>query len=294
MPLSSCEPRSSKVSPEPATRSLTVEETSTSPGCALAATLPPCARRCRPPCRRRAHTRPCASRPAPRAPAPAWPRRWRTRNGWPWPGRRRRRRSRRRPCPPPGLESEPADGVPVRGGAAGALARPGPRALPPSRSSRRCPRRGPWPAPGRARPPDGYPRRHRQEALQLGEEQLLVSEPRGEVRAGQLHEAGTRNVLGQVAPAAAVPSSPVLPVHDQRRDANQGKDVAHVHVDVHPDVGGSRTGADTESKDTGNALELLLRRARVGHADDLVGEGRIPPATLRVVGLSLRLLAGRK
>ena len=41
MPLSSCEPRSSKVSPEPATRSFTVEVTSTSPGCALAATLAP-------------------------------------------------------------------------------------------------------------------------------------------------------------------------------------------------------------------------------------------------------------
>ena len=101
-------------------------------------------------------------------------------------------------------------------------------------------------------------------------------------------------MLGQVAPTADVPRFLVLPVHDERRDPNQGKDVAHVHVDVHPDVGGGRTRADTEPKDTGNALELLLRRARVGHADDLVGEGRIPPATLRFVGLSLRLLAGRK
>jgi hypothetical protein len=47
-------------------------------------------------------------------------------------------------------------------------------------------------------------------------------------------------------------------VHDQRRDANQWKYAAHVHVDVHPDVGGGRTGADTEPKDTGNVLELLL------------------------------------
>src|SRR6266576_3225342 len=37
MPLSSCWPRSSKASTEPATRSLTVLETSTSPGWALAA-----------------------------------------------------------------------------------------------------------------------------------------------------------------------------------------------------------------------------------------------------------------
>jgi hypothetical protein len=133
-----------------------------------------------------------------------------------------------------------------------------------------------------------------EEALQLGEKRLLVAECRGKVRAGQLHEAGAWNVLGQVAPAAAVPSSPVLPVHDQRRDANQRKDVAHVHFDVHPDVGGSRTGADTEPKDTGNALELLLRRARVAHGDDLGGEGGIPPAPLEVVGPSLRLLPGRK
>ena len=101
-------------------------------------------------------------------------------------------------------------------------------------------------------------------------------------------------MLGQVAPAADVPCSAILPVHDQRRDPNQGKYVTHVDVDVHSDVGGGRAGADTEPKDTGNALEFPLRRARVGHADELVGESGIAPATLRVVGLSLRLLPGRK
>src|SRR5207247_3153329 len=112
------------------------------------------------------------------------------------------------------------------------------------------------------------------------------------VRARQLHETGAWNVLGQVAPTADVPRFLVLPVHDERRDPNQGKDVAHVHVDVHPDVGGGRTRADTEPKDTGNALKLLLRRARVGHADDLAGDARIRPATLRVAGLWSSLPAG--
>jgi hypothetical protein len=101
------------------------------------------------------------------------------------------------------------------------------------------------------------------EALQLGEQRLLLSKLGRKVRAGQLHKTGAWNVLGHVAATADVPSSPVLPVHDQRRDANQWKYAAHVHVDVHPDVGGGCTGADAEPKDTGNVLELLLGRARV-------------------------------
>jgi hypothetical protein len=83
-------------------------------------------------------------------------------------------------------------------------------------------------------------------------------------------------------------------VHDQCRDANQWKYAAHVHVDVHPDVGGGCTGADAEPKDTGNVLELLLGRARVDHADVFVGEGGIRPATLEIVGPSLGLLSGGK
>src|SRR4029453_12992702 len=77
-------------------------------------------------------------------------------------------------------------------------------------------------------------------------------------------------------------------------DANQWKYAAHVHLDVHPDVGGGRTGADTEPKDTGNVSELLRGWPPVGHSGELVGEGGIPPATLGIVGPSLRCLSGGK
>ena len=51
MPLSVCSPRSSNARPEPATRSRTVCETSTSRGLPARRPAPRCGRRCRRPCR---------------------------------------------------------------------------------------------------------------------------------------------------------------------------------------------------------------------------------------------------
>ena len=60
-----------------------------------------------------------------------------------------------------------------------------------------------------------------EEAFELREKPLLVATGRGEVRTRQLHEARARNVIGQVAPATDVPSSSLLPMHDQSGDANR-------------------------------------------------------------------------
>ncbi len=62
-PFSSCVPRSSNSIPEPATRSLTVCETRTSPGPARLATRAPVCTASPRPCRRTARTRRCGRRP---------------------------------------------------------------------------------------------------------------------------------------------------------------------------------------------------------------------------------------
>jgi len=104
--LSCATPRSRNSIPDPATRSFTVLDTSTSPGCASEATRPRCAPRCRPPRWARIHR--CADRPECRSKARSPRRRLRRRSGSPAQDHRMRQRSRRRPYRVPSPGSGPA------------------------------------------------------------------------------------------------------------------------------------------------------------------------------------------
>ena len=96
IPFDSWRPRSSKSIPEPATRSLTVLDTTIWPPSAFAVTRLPCVRRFPRFCRLRSRTRRCASPHGCRRRALAHGRRRRKRSGSRVQARRRRPRSRRR------------------------------------------------------------------------------------------------------------------------------------------------------------------------------------------------------
>jgi hypothetical protein len=98
-----------------------------------------------------------------------------------------------------------------------------------------------------------------EEALQLAEERFLVAECRRKVRPRQLHEAGARDVIGHVAPAADAPCSSLSPVYYQGRSA--------------PRCAQRRSGAETEEhwsfgsdrvQDGTDAVHACLQR---GHTD---------------------------
>ena len=133
-PFSSCAPRWENAMPEPATRSLTVLDTSTSPGRRVTPRAPPCGQRYPPPSRPRSRTRPYAGLRAPPArDRPSRPRS-RSRTGWRVLDRRSWRRSRRPPCPPPRRETAGARAARERDGARGARATRGRRATSRARS----------------------------------------------------------------------------------------------------------------------------------------------------------------
>ncbi len=159
-------------------------------------------------------------------------------------------------------------------------------------TERRCPKRGPWRPPGlvRSRPACPPPRPPGSSPA------LRRAFPDRRVRARSLRpRAPPSGRSGCDRPSSAhcgCPNFRRLPVHDEGRDTDEGKQVAHVDVDVHPDVGRGCTGADAESKDASNATALLLTRAGVHHPDELVREAGLAPAALELVGSSLHLGLG--
>jgi hypothetical protein len=108
------------------------------------------------------------------------------------------------------------------------------------------------------------------EDLELCEDRVQIAEGRAVIAPGQLNETGVGNVLREVACRADVGAQDVRPGHDERRNANQREDTAHVEIRVHPPEGAECARAGAEKVEAGQTRDVLRRRGRHRWAQPLL------------------------